>query len=268
MTTLLIIYKFFFKQVNLNTEHIKSYTIFTSLILLLSIFVGCKKENSCDCIKRTGSIESETRTLAAFEIVEVENNFNLYLIQDSVSFVEIHAGKNLISNIETTIANHKLLIKNNNKCNFTRSYKKKIEIYLHFKKLNELVYKGTGPITSINTIYNDSFTFNSWDGTDSVKLNLEVPLVYANIHTGVADLIVNGHAQQLYAYARSNGTFRMKQFICKNVYTNNLSASDHFFNVQNKLEALVQYVGNTYYLGNPTEVIKTENNAGKLISLN
>jgi hypothetical protein len=241
--------------------------IFSSFILLIFLFICCKKENRCDCFKRTGAIQSEFRAVAEFDIVEVENNFNLYLIQDTTNFIEIKAGKNLISNINTIITGNKLSITNNNKCNFTRSYKYKIEVFLHFKKLNELIYKGTGPISCLNTIINESFTFNSWDGSDTVKLKLEVPLVYANIHTGVADLIVNGHSQQLYAYARSSGTFRMQQFICKNVYTNNISSSDHFFNVQNRLEALVQYVGNTYYTGSPTQIVKTENNKGKLIKL-
>lgn len=238
------------------------------LILFLSIsFITCKKANRFDCFKSTGTIVTEIRTLGYFDIIDVYNNVNVFLIQDTVNFTEIKAGKNLISNIETSIVENRLLVKNNNKCNFTRSYKHAIEIYIHFKKLNELIYRGTGPIVSVNTIVNDKFTFNSWDGTDTVKLKLEVPLVYANIHTGVADLIVEGHAAQLYAYAKGSGTFRMLGFKCNFVYTDNQSSSDHYFYVQQKLEALVQYVGNTYYQGQPIEIIKTLNAQGKLIQM-
>ncbi|HRG59136.1 MAG TPA: DUF2807 domain-containing protein [Bacteroidia bacterium] len=246
--------------------------MFFKRILLFPICVtillwGCKKENRFDLIKRTGDIIEERRELEYFEILEVEGNFNVLLIEDSVCFVNIKAGKNLISNIETNISNKLLKIKNNNKGNFTRSYKNKIEIFIHFKKLNELIYKGTGPITCENVIHNDSFTFNSWDGADTVKLSLDVPLVYTNIHTGVADLIVQGKANQLYAYARGSGSFRMQNFICKRVYTNNISSSDHYFYAENSLEALVQYVGNTYCKGNPKEIIKTEYNKGKLFMI-
>jgi hypothetical protein len=237
-------------------------------ILFLGVsLAACKKANRFDCIKRTGEIKTESRALEYFDIIDVQNNVNVFLIQDSINFAEIKAGKNLISNIETSVVAHTLYIKNNNKCNFTRSYKHDLEIYIHFKKLNELIYKGTGPITSLNTIKNDSFTFNSWDGTDTVKLKLEVPLVYTNIHTGVADLIVEGGAEQLFAYAKGSGTFRMSAFKCTNVYTNNESSSDHYFFVLKKLEALVQYVGNTYYQGQPNEIIKTENAEGKLIQI-
>ena len=132
---------------------------------------------------------------------------------------------------------------------------------------NEIHYEGTGPITSLNTIQNDKFTLNSWDGTDTINLMLDVPLVYANIHTGVADLIVSGKSEQLFAYAKGSGTFRMQAFKCTNVYTNNETSSDHYFWAEKKIEALVQYVGNTYYKGNPTEIVKTINNQGKLIQV-
>lgn len=243
-------------------------SIFLTLLFGCLGMMACKKNNRFDCFKRTGVISAETRLLADFYIIDVYNNMNVFLIQDTINYVAIKAGSNLLSNIETSIEGTKLTIKNNNKCNFTRSYKQDIEVYIHFKKLDELIYQGTGPVTSINAIVNNSFIFNCWDGTDSVKLNLEVPLVNANIHTGVADLIVKGHAQQLFAYARSSGVFRMQQFVCENVYSNNVSSSDHFFYVKNKLEALVQYKGNTYYMGHPSEIIKTENNEGKLIPLN
>ncbi len=240
--------------------------IFVLLLLGFSI-AACKKAHRFDCIKRTGEIQRESRPIGNFDIIDVQSNIDVLLIQDSVCFAEIEAGKNLISNIETSINGNTLLVKNNNRCNYTRSYKHAIKIYIHFKKLNEIIYEGTGPITSLNTIKNDKFTFNSWDGTDTVKLQLDVPLVYANIHTGVADLIVSGHAEQLFAYAKGSGTFRMQAFKCTNVYTNNETSSDHYFWVENKLEALVQYVGNTYYYGNPSEITQTNNHQGKLIQV-
>ncbi len=239
-------------------------------ILILAFYfsiTACKKANRFDCIKRTGEIQRESRTLGNIDIIDVQSNIDVLLIQDSVCFAEIEAGKNLISNIETSVVGNKLIVKNNNRCNYTRSYKYAIKIYIHFKKLNELIYEGTGPITSLNTIKNDKFTFNSWDGTDTVKLQLDVPLVYANIHTGVADLILTGQAEQLFAYAKGSGTFRMQAFKCTNVYTNNETSSDHYFWVENKLEALVQNVGNTYYKGNPAEITQINNHQGKLIQV-
>jgi hypothetical protein len=238
-----------------------------ALFLLGFSIAACKKANRFDCIKRSGEIQIELRSLANFDIIEVQNNIDVLLIQDSVCYVEVEAGKNLMANIESSVVGNKLLVKNNNRCNYTRSYNHDIKIYIHFKKLNELIYEGTGPITSLNTIQNDKFTLNSWDGTDTINLMLDVPLVYANIHTGVADLIVSGKSEQLFAYAKGSGTFRMQAFKCTNVYTNNVTSSDHYFWAEKKIEALVQYVGNTYYKGNPTEIVKTINNQGKLIQV-
>jgi len=240
---------------------------FGVLLFFLLSNLACQKANRFDCIKRTGKIITENRTLSVFDVIDVRSNIHTFLVQDTVCFTEVKAGSNLIEKIETYVEGSTLIIQNINRCNYTRSYKHPIEVYVHFKKLNELIYKGTGPIKSLNTIVNERFTFNSWDGTDTVSLTLDVPLVNANIHTGVADLIVTGQCSQLYAYAQGSGVFRMQDFKCKNIYSNNLSSSDHYFNVENKLEALVQYVGNTYYKGSPTEIIKTENNKGMLIQM-
>jgi hypothetical protein len=240
---------------------------FIVILVFYCSIAACKKANRFDCIKRTGEIQTDSRPLNNFDIIDVQNNVDILLIQDSVCYTVIEAGKNLISNIETSVVGNKLMVKNNNRCNYTRSYKHAIKIYIHFKKLNELIYEGTGPITSLNTIKNEVFTFNSWDGTDTVKLKLDVPLVYTNIHTGVADLHITGESEQLYAYAKGSGSFKMQEFKCKNVYINNSSTSDQYFWAEKKLEALLQYVGNTYYKGMPSEIIKTKTNKGELFKI-
>ncbi len=239
-----------------------------ALMVLMILGSSCQQGANFECIKRTGKIITETRNISDFSVIEIYNNMPVYLIQDSINLIEIKGGENLLPEVESTIEKKKLILRNNNRCNFARTYSNQIDIVIHFKNLNELIYRGTAAVTSVNTITTDTFTFNCYDGMDSIKLNLDVPLMYANIHTGVADLIVSGKATQLYAYARSSGTFRMQQFKCKRVYTNNISSSDHFFYAEEKLEALVQYVGNTYCYGNPSNIIKTENNTGRLILRN
>jgi hypothetical protein len=235
--------------------------VLSSMVIILG---SCKQESSFDCLKRTGKIITEIRGTSNFTAIEIYNNMPVYLVQDSTCFIEVKGGENLLSEVVTTVSNNKLTIKNLNRCNFSRSYTSKIYVTIHFNELNDLIYRGTGPVTGLNTMVNDTFTFNCYDGVDTVKLMLDVPLIYANIHTGVADLIVSGKAKQLYAYAKSSGTFRMQQLICSNVYSNNISSSDHFFYAEDKIEALVQYVGNTYCYGLPKQIIKTENNTGKL----
>ncbi len=70
------------------------------LFILVLLFTGilsipsCKKENRCDCIKRTGPIVKETRVLAEFTRVEAEDNLNVFITQDTVQEVVIEAGEN------------------------------------------------------------------------------------------------------------------------------------------------------------------------------
>lgn len=244
----------------------KSYRICFLLFLCIGL-VTCGKDKNPECIKRTGPIQKITRELTDYSVIEVFDHLNVFLVQDTMSYIEINAGKNITPDIETTIEGNRLIVRNNNTCSIFRSYKYPVEVTLHFKKLNELIYHGTGPVTCINTIHSDTFTFNSWDGVDTVKLNLEVQTCFANIHTGVADVIATGRAYQLYAYTRGSGALRFQKFISTKVYANNLSSSDQYFYAEQELEALVQYVGNIYYYGNPAQIIKSVTNKGSLIPL-
>ncbi|MCZ2249333.1 MAG: DUF2807 domain-containing protein [Bacteroidia bacterium] len=238
--------------------------IFLLAVLLL---VGCRKENMCDCIKRSGANTVEKRVLPTFNTIEINPNIHVYLVQDTLCYAEIKAGRNLMNNIETKVDQNVLRVKNNNTCNFMRSYKQVVEVYLHFEKLNELIYQGTGPVKSVNTINNrQKFTFTCWDGVDTVRLQLNAPIVHANIHTGVADLILQGYADSLYAYARGSGCFRLQQFKCNYVYANNLSSGNFYLWAEKKLEVLLQSAGDIYYKGSPGEIIEQKRGSGKLIA--
>ncbi len=111
----------------MNRKNLK-YLFFTFSLL----FISCDKEEAWDCIKSTGEITTETRILENFNKIVLYDNINLWMIQDSTAYIEITAGKNLIPKISIEIENGILIIKNENKYNWLRSYKYSIDVYLHY----------------------------------------------------------------------------------------------------------------------------------------
>ncbi|MDQ3046695.1 MAG: DUF2807 domain-containing protein, partial [Bacteroidota bacterium] len=99
------------------------YYKFIFLITFLWSFPSCKKENMCDCIKRTGSVIFETRELPPFDKVYVENNLNVFITQDSVFEVKVEAGKNIVPLIKLEVVDGTLYCRNKNRCSWARSYK-------------------------------------------------------------------------------------------------------------------------------------------------
>ncbi len=233
----------------------------------LFVFYGCRKSEGFDCFKRTGKISTQKRDLPDFNILEVHNNMQVFLIQDTLNYILLEGGENLLPAIETRVENKTLFLKNKNTCNFTRSYKKKIKVFVHLTALHELLYKASGPVSSLNTLQSSVFTFNSWDGTDTVKLQLQADTVFANIHTGVADLMLTGSCRQLYTYTQNSGVLRLQNFNCKRAFARNISTGNQYLWVENELDAHIQYSGSIYYKGNPAQVSQIREGSGKLIKI-
>ena len=99
---------------------------------------SCKKENLCDCVKTTGSHKVEYRSLQNFRCIYLKDKMDLYITQDSSYEVRVEAGSNLMGLIKTELDGETLKVFNNNRCNWVRGYKHKINVYVsapYFKHL-------------------------------------------------------------------------------------------------------------------------------------
>src|SRR3972149_5567093 len=97
---------------------------FWLVIGMFPLASACKKDKP-DCFKSTGDLVREQREVGDFSSMEVYNNVNVVISQDTLNQVIIEAGENLLEEITTEINGATLVIRNNNKCNWVRSYKKK-----------------------------------------------------------------------------------------------------------------------------------------------
>ena len=116
---------------------IKSTIKYSALAVSLFYF-SCNNENSCDCLKSIGPVVTEERVIPAFNKLSLEDNVNLFITQDSVYSLTVEAGEHLLQSIKAEVTDSCLYLKNENKCNWVRSFENKINVYLRFKKLTIL----------------------------------------------------------------------------------------------------------------------------------
>lgn len=237
------------------------------LVLLSIVFFGCKKENMFDCFMKAGSNTTETRNVEYFDKIYLYDNVNLIITQDTINEIQVDGGKNLLKNIKTTVKNNVLEIRNNNKCNWARSYKSKINVNIKIKALSYIEYWGSGNISTTNAITVPHFRIDSHDGSGTITLNMNNLKTELVIHTGPADFVVSGITDQNYTYSTGNGVIDCRNLISNYCYAVNESTTDFYINPKNHIDAEIKYLGNVYYMGNPP--IKNErihNNAkGRLL---
>ena len=94
----------------------KNY-IFYPFLLFVFLFLSCHNENKCDCLKSTGDIITEARSISGFNKISVEDNINLFITEDSAFSLTVEAGSNLMNFIKTDVTDSCLYLQNKNKCN-------------------------------------------------------------------------------------------------------------------------------------------------------
>jgi hypothetical protein len=244
----------------------KKLNICISCILLILTLPSCEKGGAFDCFKRTGEIVMEDRYAEEFNSIYLNNNVDLYITQSDHYAISVEAGKNLQGGIKTQIENKVLTIKNDNRCNWTRSYDKPMNVYVSVENLSYISYEGSGNVYSTNTIVCDTIHVDIQNGGGSIKLDLNCWKSKVYNHTGTVDITISGYSDVNYMYNNSYGPIDCLNLETAHTYMTTRSSNDCYINVNITLEAAIENAGNIYYKGNP-QIISDITGTGKLIKV-
>ncbi len=233
--------------------------------LLLFAFSGCEKDSMCNCLKGTGDVITETRSIEPFRTIETYKNVKVFIVQDSVCYLKVSAGKHLIDGISATVSNNVLLIENKNRCNWLRSFKNNFVVEVHTPVLNHIINNSSDDIIMLNKFFTDSLSIDCHDGLGTVEINVQTPVMWTNLHTGIADVKGKGTVGVNYVYAASQGSVDYAQVETGYTFITNKGTNDCYIHVQKELNAEIFYVGNIYYKGNPYKVNSVISGTGNLI---
>jgi len=235
-------------------------------VFIILLFSGCQKINMCDCFKSTGKPTVEHREIPYFEHIILEDNVNIILTQDNECSVKVHAGENIIGSIITEVNNNTLTIRNDNTCDWVRSYNDDIDVYLSVENLVSIVYRAAGDIISTNTIVSDSLNIGVWDGSGSIDLDILTVKSVLSLHYGTVDFHIQGTTEVNYIYASSFGPFYCEDLEANFTFMNNRGSNNCYVNCKTRLEVTIENIGNIYYKGNP-EIVANITGTGQLIPL-
>lgn len=244
----------------------KNYSISTVFILLLIFIVisGCGK-TGLDCLTNTGEIIFQDREITPFDSIEIYDNVNLFISQDTLYKLIVESGKNIIGGIETTVENRTLVIHNTNSCNWVRSYDHPINVYISTPNLWKIYYNSSGDVSSVNTISGDSLKLEAWGGCGRIDLSLDVYIGFFYLQIGTADIHLSGSCGIVSLYTGDFGLIDATNLNSGFAFVSSKSSNDCYIQVHQRLDATIQSIGNIYYTGNPEEIETTINGAGSVI---
>ena len=234
-------------------------------IIVLSVLLeSCSKDDFCNCTKSEGSIITETRMLSGFENIEMNDDVDVILTPDSVTYAELTCGKNLADGIETEVVNGTLVISNKNRCNWLRDFDNKFTLNIHCPKLTHIVDNGSGNLTCADSIRSNYLLVESWNGTGNLSFIFSGEDIYLKLHTGTADMQATGIANLLYIYSAGNGFVDAGTLVARQAWVNTKSTGDCKVYAGELLDVIIDYNGSVYYHGSPPVIRQAISGSGNL----
>ncbi|MBC8319467.1 MAG: DUF2807 domain-containing protein [Bacteroidetes bacterium] len=238
------------------------------IILLLTFLPSCKKGGVSDCFYSSGKLTMQERNIDDFNTILLKDNVNLILNKSENNGIVVEAGSNLVGGIKTEVNQNGVLeIRNDNQCNWIRSFESPINIHLNYVDFDTVEYRSIGDITNTDTLKTDSLWINVHEGAGKIDLKLDVLKLYASLHYGTASIVLSGTCGLSYVYSASFGLIDMINLESNFIYVNNRSSNDIYLRVVTNLGATIENVGNIYYAGNPPIVTLNKIGSGELIKM-
>jgi hypothetical protein len=233
-----------------------SYACYSFLLL----FYSCSDPG--DCLKSTGTIIQQERTLAPFTGVKTEDNINIVFTNDSGSTVTVEAGSHIISKIKTEVEGGVLILSNDNTCNWVRSYHKQINVYIGIKEVKDIFHYGYGNISGNNLKKDTLFIHHYSNGL--INLNLTSKMIWTDMdHFG--DLKLSGSTNQLLAYSLNVGELQAQDFTADTIYLNDSGQGRCNVRAISSLNVSIKNEGSVYYYGTPINIVLEKQGSGNLI---
>lgn len=239
-----------------------SFVYTFALLLLLFTFASCKKENRFDCVKGTGKIGKETRTTKAFKKIYVYENVDVFIRQGNEFEVIVEAGEHIRELIKTEVKDSIISIDNLNKCNWSRSYKNPINVYVKCPSYLFLSAEGTGNITSIDTIKSSKLILNT-SSSGNIDVTVATELIEAAANSS-GDITIKGKTTGFLSDIGGIGFLNAKELTAGYIYLHAYTTGLCYVNCIGMIDCKLDDIGDIYCYGNPNTVNKEENDKGRL----
>jgi hypothetical protein len=244
------------------------------LLTMAIFFAGCY--GGWHSIDGNYDVMTETRDMPDFKKVFNEGEFDVYVIQDGSSYVEVEAESNLIPLIRTRIEGSALVV--DTKDNLQNHFPMKV--YVHTSEINEIKLSGSGLMHADSIATGDfqtslsgsgnmfiSGTANDVDCAISGSGDIEYGVVCDEINvkiSGSGEMELFGEANKSEIHISGSGNIRAYEMLVQDCYVTISGSGDVYVNAEDYLNVDISGSGNVYYLGNP--VIDTKiTGSGNLI---
>jgi hypothetical protein len=238
----------------LNNTPKKTWSVLFFVLFLIQLFPGC--QNSAQPWESFGDITTETRTLGSFHGLDVNQDIELFITQDSTkpTHIEITYGQNVIPGITTEIQNGVLSIKNSNKAKWLRKLNIQPKCTLNLHQISDIHLEGNAKVICIDTLYSQAIhcTVNS---VEDQNLLVFCGQFYGGVMNS-SNVKLSGQATIFSWSCEKGGGLDASDLRSDDVYLYHFTIKDIFVNPSKQFDVHLFNSGNAYYFTTPTYKFK------------
>ncbi|MCR5889593.1 DUF2807 domain-containing protein [Hymenobacter sp. J193] len=222
------------------------------LLALAGLLTACRADHELDCLKSSGPIRTTHRALPAFHTLTVYDNVDVTLVQDTAFYAEVRTGRNLQEDLELTVQDSALVIRNTSRCNWVRRYDVPREVTVHLPKVLNLFQRGENSLRTAGVFRADRLFCHIVGAGD---VDLEVNCRYLAISQyELGDMQLRGRTDELHFTLGGLGNLQATTLLARDCYftTNHDSGGSARVRATGLLGGTHSGSGTIYYTGSPT----------------
>lgn len=229
--------------------------------------LSCKKAEDRSCFKTIGQEAVLDVPLSDFNELFLLQNLNYTLVSDTVSFIRLKGGRNLLNLISADIDAGILSITNANRCNFLRKYDRLVEVEIHYVQLNRIDYRGSHDVRSLDTIVGDFFNLRFSGASGNVHLLVNTNFVNGFVNDGSGDYFFSGKTKVAHIQAFHNGLADARNLeVSQSMEVTTRSSRLVLCHAEGiPLKVTISGTGDVRYTGNPSSIELIRSGSGNLI---
>ncbi|MEN3324656.1 head GIN domain-containing protein [Mariniflexile soesokkakense] len=242
------------------------------LIYIVSILlISCNSETASDCFQTTGAIVQQEMNVSTFDKILVNRDIELIVKEGIEQKVLIETGENLLNDIEAVVVEGKLILTDNNSCNYVRDYGV-TKVYITSPNITEIrsstqyEVRSDGVLTypTLTVLAEDYSKPNSFT-SGNFRLQIDNYAFYL-VFNNLSNAYISGRTNYLdIAFAAGTSRFEGSNLIAQNIALWNRSSNDMIVNPQQSLTGRISGTGNVISVTHPPHVDVQELYKGRLI---
>ena len=198
-----------------------------------------KYDNNKPRIEGSGNIITKTVNVQSFDQIDISGVFSLKLSQGAREEVKIEADDNLMDLFEVKNEGSTLVITMKKESNFKS--KKKLNVYITFKKLKSMDLKTVGDVTSEENLSFDDVKIGN-KSVGSVDLKLTAQSVNID-NKSVGNVTLNGKADNAVIKNKSVGSIQAADFVVQTMDIDNNGIGSAEVNAEKEIKVKDSFLG-------------------------